>query len=252
MRLRYSLSILTLLVLVSFCPAGAQPAPNGAEILAAWQSDWERSLRSVRSVSYVETSSRTIEGPRERNRFGATVDVRFSSGSGMDRIMRRSVFNGRRVPTRRINALDRRMRRAYGAGFDWVRRPPPMAARLAGIVRPTGRMVADNVGDVRAWRVTTVPGQANDRIERVIFWFAQAADRPRLLRMRIVGRVPAVAGRVRGGSAIITTDYVRTRGLDLPRRARAEVVIQQLRRGHVFTVLLNAETTYSAITVTPR
>ena len=252
MRLRYFLSILALLALIGSCPAGAQPASDGAEILAAWRSGWERSMQSVRSVSYVETSSRTIEGPREHNRFGATVDVSFSPGSGMDRIVRRSEVNGRRVPAGRISAMDRRMSRAYGAGFDWIRRPPPMAARLAGIVRPTGRMVADNVGDVRAWRVTTVPGQANDRIERVIFWFAQAADRPRLLRMRIVGRVPAVAGRVRGGSAIITTDYVRTRGLDLPRRARAEVVIQQLRRGHVFTVLLNAETTYSAITVTPR
>lgn len=252
MRLRYSLSILTLLALLGAYPAGGQPAANGAELLAAWRSGWERSLQSVRSVSYVETSSRTIEGPRERNRFGARVDVRFSSGSGMDRTVRHSEVNGRRVPTRRTNALDRRMRRAYGAGFDWVRRPPPMAARLAAIVRPTGRMVADNVGDVRAWRVTTAPGQANDRIERVIFWFAQAEDRPRLLRMRIVGRVPAVPGRVQGGSAVITTEYGRTGGLDLPRRSHAEVVIRQIRRRQVFTVLMNAEATYSAITVAPR
>lgn len=252
MRLRYSFSILGLLALIGFCPAGAQPAANGAEILAAWQSGWERSLQSVRSVSYVETSLRTIEGPRERNRFSATVDVRFEPGSGMDRIVRRSEVNGRRVPAGRISAMDRRMSRAYGAGFDWIRRPPPMAARLAGLVHPSAPMVADNVGDVRAWRVTTAPGQANDLIERVLFWFAQAEDRPRLLRTRIIGRVPTVTGRLRGGSAIITTDYVRVGGLDLPRHAQAEVIIQQLRRGHVFTVLLNAEATYSAITVIPR
>ena len=211
-------------------------------------------MRSVRSLNYVETASRTIEGPRGHDRFGEVVDVRFSTGRGMDRTVRRRELNGRRVPAMRMNALDRRMRQAYGAGFDWVRHPPPMAARLAGIVRPTGGAVADNVGDARAWRITTAPGQANDRIERVIFWFARTLsdERPRLLRTRIIGRVPAVARRLQGGSAVITTDYARTSGIDLQRSARAEVVIRQLRRGRVFTVLLNAESTYNAITVTPR
>ena len=252
MRLRYSLPILALLALIGSSPADGQPAANGAGLLAAWRSGWDQSLQSVQSVSYLETTSRTIEGPRERNRFGATADVRFSSGTGVDRTVRRTEVNGRRVPAARMNAMNRRMRRAYGAGFDWVNLNPLMAVRLAGIVHPSSPMVADIVGDARAWRVTTEPGQANDRIERVIFWFAQADDRPRLLRMRVVGRVPSGPGRVQGGSALITTNYRRIGGLDLPRSAQAEVIIRQIRRGRIFTVLLNAEATYSAATVTPK
>ncbi len=254
MRNGYHLFIFILLALLGTSPASAQPAPNGADLLAAWRTGWERGLQSVASVNYIETTSRSIEGPREHNRFTEVASVGFSSGSGMRRSVQRRELNDRPIPPIRLNALNRRMRRAYGAGFDWFLRPPTMAVRLAGVVRPTGSVLADVVGDARAWRVTSSPGGANDTIERVIFWFAQVEtdSYPRLLRTHIIGRVPVEPGRVQGGSAIVKMDYARVGGLDLPRSSQTEVVIQQNRRRLVFTVLLNVETAYRSVSVSPR
>lgn len=243
MKFRYTFSVFILLVLIGSSPVVGQQAPDSAELLRSWRAGWTRGTQAVAAVTYTETSARTIEGPRDRTQLRTVTDVRFSTSGGAVRTVRQRDINGRGVLAMRMNAIDRRMRRAYGAGFDWTRRPPPMAARLVGIGQPTGQAVAETLGDIRAWRVSLEPGQSNDMIERVIFWFAQAGSDtyPRLIRTRIVGRVPTERGRVQGGSAIIATDYVRFNGLDLPEMTQVEVIVRQIHRRRVFSVILDTE-----------
>lgn len=238
MPLRYSL--LVLLLSASF--AHAQEAPFGNELMSEWSRLWRAEIADGTTVRYSEDARQVIDGPRTQQVIETVTHISISDG-GQDRRIQRATRNGRPLRAGRLSSIHRRAQRAYGAGFTWIRQPYVHPVRLMGSVQSDGRARATSVDGNPAWVVSASPGQRNDRIERVSFWFSRnEGGPPRLLRSRIVGRVP-------NGSAVITTVYRTFSGIDLPIRSNAEVVVRQRRRNRLFSILMNSSVTYRGFAV---
>jgi len=217
--------------------APAQPAPRGERLLEAWRASTRQVFDDVDEMAWTERADLAVEGPGGTDRLRTVTAVRGGTDAGMNRDLQRAEWNGRPVPAGRLAFLERRMRRAYGPGFEWVRRPLPPEARLFAAFRAEGNARPDQLDGTPAWVVEVVPARERDRFEGGTLWFSRERGDVRLLRSRLVGRIP------RGRSAVVTTDYVSVEGLDVPRRVRAEAVVQQRRRLRVFTVLLTLDAT---------
>ena len=246
MTLRNSLIVLLLVSGAWANYAMAQRVPESARLLEAWNRNWLADFGRGVTAYYTEIAHQTIEGPRRTDDIEIESRVTLSS-DGRDSRVQRSEFNGRRIGALRLSALQRRMERAYGPAFNWIRQPHVQASRLVASVRPVGRARLVRLNGIEAWEINAVPRQRTDRIENVVFWFEQSGeDRvPRLLRTRIVNRVP-------NGSAVVTTDYQHISGIDLPARSTAEVVVRQRRRNRLFSILMNTDVQFHDVRVLGR
>ncbi|NNF59552.1 MAG: hypothetical protein HKN04_15050 [Rhodothermaceae bacterium] len=235
-----------LLFLFAAMPIAAQ-APDAEALLADWHRNWRTAFTPVARIQARETAIRTVDGPGSMQRLRTVSTLQYAVGGPTDREILFAEINGRRVFVARLHQLETRLGRAYGAGYRRIRRTSVLPNTLIALVRPSGRITADQVDGVPVWEVPVEPLRVNDLIERGTLWFSRPGpgEAPRLLRSRIVG-TPGP------DSAVMTTDYTRTAGLDLPRYIETEVVVRQRRRRRLFTILLSAEVTLGEYTITPR
>lgn len=244
--MRTSFPVVVFLVLATAMPVLAQP--SGDALLESWRRGWQAASADVRGMQFTEEAQRTLEGPREAQHLTTLFDVTLGVDQRPERDFRRAWLNDRPILQARLTLLERRLQRAYGPGYRWLRQPVFFTERLLRLLEPAGRPTPDRLGSQPAWRLETSMRSPNDRIERVTLWFARSGprERTRLLRARMVGRMPE------RGSALSTTDYVSVQGLDLPGRTQVEVVLPQRRRQRVFTILMAATLRYTDYTVVPR
>ena len=242
-----SLLLPVLLVLCAAMPIAAQ-TPDADALLADWQQNWRSAFARVASIQATETALRIVDGPGSMQRLRSVSTLEYVVGGRSDRQVRLAEINGRRVFIARLNQLEARLGRAYGPAYRRIRQIPMLPNTIVGLARPAGRVVADQLGGVPVWQVAIEPRRANDLVERGTLWFAQPGpgEAPRLLRSQIVGSLGP------NSSTVMTTDYTRTAGLDLPRYTETEVVVRQRRRRRLFTILLNADVTLDDYTVETR
>ena len=88
------------------------------------------------------------------------------------------------------------------------------------------------------WRLEVVPRLENRPVERITLWFTQQGQR--LHRSRIL-----VQPRNGQPPILLTTDYTRLEGLDVPANRRIEGTVQTKRRMRTFTMLFVYTAAYS-------
>lgn len=242
----FRFSLLALLALLA--PAAtAQPAPAGERLLRQWLAHTREATAALAAVAVTEERTRTVDGPAGTQRLRTVSDLRLAPPDEPDADVRVAELDGRRVLPVRLALVERRLRLAYGPGYLWITRPQLLARTFLEGMRPTGTATLDAVDGTPAWRVALEPA-SDAQLVRGTAWFARApvGGAPRLLRFVIEGGMPP------GGSAVVTTDYARIEGLDLPLHSRSDVVLRQRRRLRDYTVLLAADAHYSDHTVTTR
>lgn len=248
-----------LLALVAFAaPALAQPAPDA--VVGAWRRGWREAVRTVDRVESDEALTRRVEGPRGTVTVETRATISFAprGGGPPDRRLLSATVDGETVDPDRLAALNRRLARAFGGGFDETARTPHLLPAALDRGEPV-RLDLDTVDGRPAWRVALrmAPGRPPGgghpprgsrrppppRDDRAEAWFTRSTDAPRLLRVRVEGERPG------GGAFVRTVDFERTDGLDLPVAMNARVEVRQRRRLRVYATTVTAEARYSRPTV---
>lgn len=248
-----------LLLLVVAVAAHAQPSAEA--VVAAWQAGQVRAARAVDRVEADETLTRRLDGPR------GTVRLQTRSTLGLGRGSQRTVLwarvDGEAVAPERVEALEGRLRRAFGPGFEDASRGPRLLPPLA---RATADgLTPDDLDGRPAWRVSLTlpqghaphrhrggpprepppdaPRPAPDHAEA---WFTRSADAPRLLRVDTAGPRPG------GGVFRRTVDYVALGALDVPVSATADLRVTQRRRLRDYTTAIAVSARYDNLRIVRR
>ena len=262
---------------VAVPPAAAQPtaAPSGSAIVAAWRSRQTDAARGVARVEADETLSRRIDGPRGTVR----LETRGTLALGRDaqRTVTSARVDGAPVAAERVAALEARLGRAFGPGFEDASRGPRLVPPALAFGTPS-RVAPDAVDGRPAWRVTlALPAERGDGPprrahrrggrprrgapdgpppggrppgdrppDRAEAWFSRSPDAPRLLRLDVTGERPG------GGRFRRTVDFAALGALDVPTVATAELRVSQRRRLRAYTTSIAVEARYGSYRVVRR
>lgn len=233
-------------------PARAQSAsPEAIALVSRWAEATRAAVTRVERVDYVETIDQFVDGPFNRHRLGSVSDVNYYFDRDQpDRQLREVRIDGRPVLPMRARIAQERLRRAL-PGFEAVRRAMGLPLQALGTLRPTGRLIAEEIDGRAVLRIEAVPRTASGPVERATLWFTRPRtdrDVPVLIRSRVVFQrdVP------RAHPILVTTDYDRIDGVPVPRLRRVEATLQQRRRIRTFTVLVSVDLAFDEIRVIRR
>ncbi|MEO0558700.1 MAG: hypothetical protein AAF170_11025 [Bacteroidota bacterium] len=230
-----------LLVLVAI-PASAQPSADA--LVQTWIRTWDDAAQGLESVSYDETLTRTIEGPRGT----LNIETQGTLDLFLDQRPRRAVsdawVNDDRVDLERRSEMERRLRRALGRASRDLTRPAPLPIHLLASAEPVGEVRAVRLGATPAWEVSLLRPPRRGPAERLTAWFSPSRTSPRLLQIQRDRRL-----RHRDTLTRVTT-YTRIDGLDIPTSHTVDAQIEQRRRLRTYAMVLHAETTYEAPEIT--
>ncbi len=247
-------------------PAFAQPAPEA--LVRTWISEQVEAAADLAHAAVTERAVRAADSPFGSRRVESETHLSGTPGQPetWTRDLRALRTNGRPVPPAQRERLERRHRgrltppgtppgrggsapdprkRRPGSfvlpGEEALLTPAPLPLHLVRRLRPTAPPAAAEADGVPAWRLDAVTRTSGTVLDRATLWFERAGGR--LLRSRLVLRPPRMSGPV-----VVTTEYARIEGLDVPRRRRAEGAMQMRRRLRTFTVLYTLDATYEDYT----
>jgi len=234
-------SIGFLLLCLALLPATAHPQemPRPRTLVRAWLADQAERARDVSRVDVQERAEWTIDGPFGVRRLGWVADV--SGGPDVDgwhREPRSAHINGRAIPLTRWLELDEQRRSMMGPYAEPATRAVLQLHRLIASMRPTEEAVPEDIDGVPCWRVEMAPRALREAVERYTLWFDRANGL--LIRSRALVRAPRTDQPL-----IITTDYMRLEGFDVPRRRFMEGTLRTRRRLRTYTQLVQYEATFS-------
>lgn len=234
-----SLSLLLALSALGAATGPARAQPGADRLLQAWLRDQYDEGREVERFAFREASAYVIDGP-----FGewhVEQVIRTTGRPGDDRWEHtyESVrLNGRAVAPERWERQAHRRGAPADVPLERIMRALHLRRRLFNRLRPVGAATADDVDGRGAWRLELVGRGDEGPVERMTLWFDR--DAVRLLRARAVLRRQAD-----DAPFVVTTDYARVSGLDVPRARHVEGTIQRRRRGRVFTMLFTYDGTFT-------
>lgn len=227
------------MLLVLALPLAAQEAPRPGVLLRGWLASQDAMASNLARVALREEAAWTLDGPFGVRRLLTLAEVEGSTG---DEAWQRRVLevevNGRRVPRERWEQAEQQRRRLMDPRAETAARAVVQIHQLLAKLRPAGDTSRDALDGVRCWRIELVPRNRREAIERVTLWFSRSDGH--LARSRVV------VERRRGAMPfIVTTDYRRVEGLDVPRRRHIEGTTQMRRRLRTYTILFTYEATYA-------
>jgi hypothetical protein len=95
------------------------------------------------------------------------------------------------------------------------------------------------------WRFDLAPERRRARVERLTLWLTPDGHLRRSRALLSPRRPPR-----RDAPFVVTTDYARVQGLDVPAHRHIEGIVQQRRRERSFSMLFDYTATYSDHEVT--
>lgn len=220
-------------------PAWAQNAPRPGMLVRAWLASQAERGGTIGRVKLHERAEWTIDGPFGVRSIGWEASV--SGGPDTDGWQRDPISvraNGRPIPLTRWPDLDQQRRRMMGPHAEGVARAVIQFHRLIANMRPSGEAVHEALEGVPCWRVEMVPRRPREAVERYTLWFDQ--DTGHLVRSRALVRAPRT-----DRPFLITTEYTRADGFDVPSRRLMEGTTKTRRRRRTYTVLFKYEAAYS-------
>ncbi len=220
-------------------PAWAQAVPRPNSLVRAWLASQTERGRDVGRVTLTEEAEWTVDGPFGVRRIGWTATT--EGGPEVDGWQREPISmtaNGRPIPLERWQELEKQRRGMVGPYATGVARAVLQLHTLIATMRPSGETVRATLAGVPCWRVELVPRRPRDAVERYTLWFAQ--DEGHLVRSRALIRAPR-----NDQPFLITTDYTRAQGFDVPERRLMEGTTKIKRRRRTYTVLFKYEAFYT-------
>ncbi len=224
---------------LAFAPAWAQNAPRPRALVHAWLASQTERGRHIGRVELRERAEWTVDGPFGVRSIGWEAVV--SGGPDTDGWQREPISvtaNGRPIPLTRWQDLDKQRRRMMGPHAEGVARAVIQFHKLIANMRPSGEAARETVDGVPCWRVEMVPRTLREAVERYTLWFDR--DTRLLIRSRALVRAPRT-----DRPFIITTNYMRIEGVDVPRRRLMEGTTKTRRRRRTYTVLFKYDASYA-------
>ena len=225
---------------LAFAPAWAQNPPRPQPLVRAWLASQTERGRDIGRVELREQAAWTVDGPFGVRSIGWEADV--SGGPETDGWQREPISatsNGRPIPLVRWQNLDKQRRGMMGPHAEGVARAVIQFHKLIANMRPSGEAVLEIVDGVPRWRVEMVPRRRREAVERYTLWFDR--DVGRLVRSRALVRAPRT-----DRPFLITTDYTRVDGVDVPSRRLMEGTTKMKRRRRTYTVLFTYDASFDA------
>ncbi|MFQ5571095.1 MAG: hypothetical protein ACE5G0_15555 [Rhodothermales bacterium] len=217
----------------------AQDAPRPRTLVRAWLMAQTERGRDLARAELRERAEWIIDGPTGVRRIGWVAVVSGETGTDQwHREVRSVQADGRRVPRRRWPQLERQRRSTMGPQAEAAARAVIQLHTMVNRMQPVGQAVREMVNDTPCWRVELIPRNDQVPIERYTLWFDRAQGH--LVRSRAL-----VRARRQERSLLITTDYARIEGFDVPRHRRLEGTTQMKRRLRTYTILFRYQATYS-------
>ncbi len=233
------LLIALLPVVLALPPVQAQDAPRPGTLVRAWAASQAALGTDLERVELRERSEWTLDGPFGVRR--TRMVARVAGGPDTDGWQRDPVaveVDGRRVSPARWRELEERRLALIGPQTEQAARRVIQLHEMLGRMEPAGDTGREALDGVPCWRIDLVPRDRDAALERYTLWFDQAQGH--LVRSRAV-----VRARRSETPLLITTDYVRVEGFDVPRRRRMEGTAQTRRRLRTYTLLFKYEAAYS-------
>lgn len=227
--------LLLFVLLVLPAAAAAQAPPDPAALLHPWLSQQVAHSRGLEAFSFHERASYVLDGPNGARR----VQHRAEIEGGADRRDWTRTFlavevNGRPVPPERWDEVEQRRQGLGNLPFLRILQATHLGPQLFRRLEPAGPVAPAENG--ARWRLDLIPRRAQPPLERVTLWFDRDG---RLRNSRILLRP-----QNNDAPFVVTTEYARVDGLDVPVRRHIEGTVQVRRRSRIFTMLLQYEGQY--------
>lgn len=235
-----------LLGVLLVAPVMAQAPPRPGALIDRWLDAQRRRGGDIDQIQVRERARWVFDGPTGTRETRAESIAHADRGRlRWDREPLHVKVDSRPVPPGRWRRLERRYHMLVGPpaadAARMVTHVPWMLPRL----RPVGTARPDVVDGRPTWRVDAVPQNAPPFIERYTLWFDERDDR--LHRTRALLHGPPGDAPI-----VVTTDYDRVEGLDVPRHRHIEGVARARRRVRTFTVLYQYDALYDDYRFTRR
>lgn len=208
-------------------------------LVRTWLASQAERGGHIGRVALREQAEWIIDGPFGVRSIGWEAGV--SGGPDTDGWHREPIAvtaNGRPIPLTRWPDLDRQRRGMMGQHAEGVARAVIQFHRLIANMRPSGEAVRETIDGVPCWRIEMVPRRPRDAVERYTLWLDREAGH--LVRSRALVRAPRT-----DRPFLITTDYTRVDGFDVPSLRLMEGTTKTRRRRRTYTVLFKYEAAYS-------
>ncbi|NBC17520.1 MAG: hypothetical protein GVY18_09435 [Bacteroidetes bacterium] len=234
------LTYIVVLLLLGTGPAVAQNVPTADSsahaLLRQWHTAQAERLDRVARFTAEEAAAWTLDGPFGIQEMEVTAHITGTQGD-WDRTVASVRVNGRPVAPERWERMRRRRQHFAGPEAEAMTRSVLQLPRLIRWMRPASRPSEETLDDRPVWRFDLVPERPRSVIERLTLWLAPDG---RLLQSRALLRP-----RRHPAPFIITTDYARVQGLDVPAYRHIEGIVQQRRRERTFSMLFDYTATYA-------
>lgn len=237
---RVILTSLFAVLLLGVIPVQAQDAPaadsSARDLLRQWHTAQAERLDRVERFTAKEAAAWTLDGPFGTQAMEMTAHITGTQGD-WDRTVASVRVNGRPVVPERWERMRRRRQHLAGPEAEAMTRSVLQLPRLIRWMRPASRPTEEVLDDQQVWRFDLVPERPRSVIERLTLWLAPDGY---LLQSRALLRP-----RRHPAPFIITTDYTRIQGLDVPAYRHIEGIVQQRRRERTFSMLFDYTATYT-------
>ena len=242
-RMRRWVLIVVVLVAVSGgMPARAQQPPADGEaphsLLRRWHTEQSDLLADVQGFSAREEASWTLDGPFGLRRMAMTARLTgHPDQEDWNRDVESVRADGRPVPPERWRRMHHRRSRPFGPEAEAMTRSVLRLPRLVRQMRLASDPTPVHLDDRRLWRFDLVPHPHRSVVERMTLWLTPDAT---LYRSRLLFRLR----QHHDAPFIVTTDYARVEGIDVPTQRHIEGIAQRRRRERTFSMLFDYTATY--------
>lgn len=252
--------IVLLLGLLVSTPATAQDAPGS--LFLQWGEEQASRYETVERFAVTEEAAWSLDGPYGPRRIRIVSHLAGTpEEEDLDREVQLVQFDGRDVEPERWIAFERRRRSLAGTETEELTRSVFQLSYLLRDVRPLGEPTVEDLDGKPSWRFNLAPREPDGPVEQITLWLSRDG---RLLRTRAVVHRPPRRDRERGRDRdgewrerrehkehptaptpfLVTTDYARVEGIDVPQHRHIEGIIQRKRRERFFSMLFEYEADY--------
>ena len=224
---------------LALTPAHAQLAPRPQALIRAWLAAQVERGGHIGRVELREQAAWTVDGPFGVRSIGWEAVV--SGGPDTDGWNREPISitaNDRPLPLTRWPDLDKQRRGMMGPHAEGVTRAVIQFHKLIANMRPSGGTARETIDGVATWRIEMVPRMRREAVERYTLWFDRKTGR--LIHSRALVRAPRT-----DRPFLISTDYTRIDGFDVPGRRMIEGTTKMRRRRRTYTVLFSYDASYT-------
>lgn len=215
------------------------------KILHQWPTAQQKALSQTAYLTFKRQSKRVIDSPHGTHKTREKTEIygRPSSDHWTHQFISATI-NGQPANEDQLERREQRWSSALKPYMNIINQINPVSPETVAQMHPSTPLEADTLNGVPVWSFNVVAPEEKELLERATLWFRQ--DTLQLEQSR------AIYKPTDGQSMVVTTEYIRVRGIDLPKRVHSEGILRYRRRLRSFTLLIETTALHDDFVLTPR